>query len=945
MSHIKFLSTNTNAGIDTRVTRSVRVALRRIGALAVLTATSMPLQQTLAQDQDDASVEEIVVTGSRIRRTDEGALPVQSITQEEIQRTGATSPEQFLQTLSVAVQGNTNAVVASGSGVTSGGVSSASLRGLGSQRTLVLMNGRRLSGGGTITDSTSVDVNSIPLAAVQRVEVLKDGASAVYGSDAIAGVINFILRKDFQGAEVTANYGDTSDGGDVTKVNGVIGFGDLRADRYNAMLVGSWQKESALFGRQRGFADSSINEQAQNDTSSGNSFPANIAAVNGSFTGNPSAGNCAPSVTSPLFSPNVCRYDPAPFVALLPDSERSSVYGAFRYAVTDSVDAFVEASYSKNEMDFTIQPVPLSDQFALPANHPLFNVAPYNGFATIRLQPTSPYYPTAYVQSRTGGATPDLLVRYRSEITGNRQWTDTIEQPRFVLGMSGDAAGWDFDVAATYTETKLEEVYRNGAPSYERILPLLNSGQVNFFGPNTPEVLAQIDATQFRGEAYSTTTRLQGIAGSVTRDLMDLPAGPLAVAFGAEYRNEKFETNPSLAIQSGDIASYGGNFLPIDQDRDVTAAFLEVNVPIVESLEANAAVRFDDYQGTGNKTVPKLSLRWRPVDSLLLRASAGKGFRAPSLSELWQPQVTGVSAAGLNDPARCGVADANGVVNQDSRDCATQFPITLGGNPALKPEESENYTLGVVFEPSPAFSVGFDAFRVNLEDTIIFGVSPTAILADIEQFGSFVTRGAPEPGTPGLPGRIVDITQVNLNFGETKVEGVDADMRTRFEIGNAGTFTAAIVGTYFTKYDIQNPDGSFEGTVGEVTPIVNGSGGVVPRWHHYLTLGWNRGPVELTVTQNFQTSYDDLPGNFEDTEAPGFKVREVGSYLTHDLQAAFSGIEHMRIALGVRNLTDREPPYTNAGGQNFFQSGYDPGYVDPRGRFYYASLTYSFSGQ
>ena len=133
--------------------------------------------------------------------------------------------------------------------------------------------------------------------------------------------------------------------------------------------------------------------------------------------------------------------------------------------------------------------------------------------------------------------------------------------------------------------------------------------------------------------------------------------------------------------------------------------------------------------------------------------------------------------------------------------------------------------------------------------------------------------------------------------------------------------------------------------MGEVTPIVNGSGGVVPRWHHYLTLGWNRGPWEMTVTQNFQTAYDDLPGNFEDTEAPGFKVREVGSYLTHDLQAAFSGIENMRIALGVRNLTDREPPYTNAGGQNFFQSGYDPGYVDPRGRFYYASLTYSFAGR
>lgn len=926
------------------VSVAVRRALQSAGVVIVLTAAGAPAQQALAQEQNVAEVEEIVVTGSRIRRTDEGALPVQTIDQEQIQRSGATSSEQFLQTLSVAVQGNTNAVTASGSGVTSGGVSSASLRGLGSQRTLVLMNGRRLSGGGTITDSTSVDVNSIPLAAVQRVEVLKDGASAVYGSDAIAGVINFILRQDYQGAEITANYGDTSDGGEVQKVNGVVGFGDLHADRYNVMLVGSWQKEEALFGAQRDFADSGINEQALNDTTSGNTFPANVAAVDGSFTGNPFAGNCAPSVTSPLFSPDVCRFDPSPLVSLLPESERTSVYGAFRYALTDSVNAYVEASYSKNEMDFVIQPVPLSDQFALPDNHPLFNVDPYNGFATILLQPSSPYYPRDFVTSQTGGATPDLLVRYRSFVTGNREWTDTIEQPRATLGLQGDVGAWNFDVALMYSETKLKEDYHNGAPSYERILPLLNSGQVNFFGENTPEILAQIDATQFRGEAYSTKTSLQSITASATRELVDLPAGPLALAFGAEFRQEKFETNPSAAIQSGDIASYGGNFFPIDRDRDVTAAFAEVNVPILESLEASAAVRFDDYQGTGNKTVPKVSMRWRPTDAIMVRVSAGKGFRAPSLSELWQPQVLGVSAPGLNDPERCNQVDANGVVNQDVRDCGTQFPITLGGNPDLKPEESENYTLGVVIEPMPNFSFGFDAFRVNLEDTIIFGVSPSAILGNIEQFGDLVTREAPDPGTPGLPGHINNIDQINLNFGKTKVEGVDADVRLRFDAGDIGAFTATIVGTYFTKYDIQNPDGSFESIAGEVSPIVNGSGGVVPRWHHYLTLGWNRGPLELTVTQNFQSAYDDLAGTFEDTEAPDFHAREVDSYLTHDVQAAFSGMENVRIALGVRNVTDEEPPYTNAGGQNFFQAGYDPGYVDPRGRFYYGSLTYSFGG-
>jgi iron complex outermembrane receptor protein len=368
-----------------------------------------------------------------------------------------------------------------------------------------------------------------------------------------------------------------------------------------------------------------------------------------------------------------------------------------------------------------------------------------------------------------------------------------------------------------------------------------------------------------------------------------------------------------------------------------------LNIPIIQALEANLAVRYDDYQGTGSKTVPKISLRWRPLDWVLLRGSAGRGFRAPSLSELWQPQVTGVSAAGLNDPARCNVVDANGVLNQDSRDCATQFPITIGGNPNLKPETSDNYTLGVVFEPSNNYSFGFDGFYVKLKDTIIFGVSPTAILADIARFGNLVTRGAPEPATPGLPGRIVNIDQINLNFGETRVAGVDADFRTRFDIGPAGALTASIVGTYFTKYDIQNPDGTFQSILGKVTPIVNGAGGVIPRWHHYLTLGWNLGPWEATLTQNFQTHYRDLPGNFQDTEVPGFRPRVVASYLTHDIQVAYH-LENWRFALGARNFLDRDPPYTNAGGQNFFQTGYDPGYADPRGRFWYGQVSYSFAG-
>src|SRR5689334_2678734 len=218
---------------DTSITREVK---RILMAAASLSGIAVPLY---AQDQP---IETVVVTGSHIARTDEGALPVQVITKEQIEQTGATSAEQFLKTISAAVQGNSNVVAASTAGANVGGVSSVSLRGLGSQRTLVLVNGRRLSGGGTITDSVSVDTNSIPLAAIERVEVLKDGASAIYGSDAIAGVINFIIRDDYEGANAGLYGGGTSDGGGIKRANGAIGFGNMESDRYNVMFTAAFQK-------------------------------------------------------------------------------------------------------------------------------------------------------------------------------------------------------------------------------------------------------------------------------------------------------------------------------------------------------------------------------------------------------------------------------------------------------------------------------------------------------------------------------------------------------------------------------------------------------------------------------------------------------------------------------------------------------------------------------
>ncbi len=911
--------------------------------LAVAGALGVTVSPAGAQQE----LERVEVTGSSIKRiAAEGALPVQVLTREDIQRTGASTVEQLLQTVSAATSLN-GLVAASVAGSTTGGISAVSLRGLGSHRTLVLLNGRRLApyGMGFIGDSVSVDVNSIPLAAVERVEILKDGASAVYGSDAIAGVVNFILRSDHTGGEITAEHGDTTrGGGSIQRISGAYGIGRMDKDGFNVMLVASYQKEKPLFGRDRGFARSGINEGALNDVTSGNTFPANIAAVDGSFGPvNPSAptGCRLPySQIDPVFGPDQCRFDPSPLMTLVPDSERASVFGSARVAVSDHVEAFVEASFNRNRQRTLIQPVAISDQFPLSPNHPLFAVAPYNGFSTIILTSASPHYPTAYVQGITGGATPDVFVRWRAAAMGERDTTEFSESPRLALGLRGVAGGWDFDTAYVFSSSRVRETANAGYPSLGQILPLLNSGNVNFFGANTPEVDAAIRATGFVGDALKVRSTLQSIAARASRELVDMPAGPLALALGAEFRNESYLFDPHPAIRIGDIAGYGGNFLVTDKDRNVAAVFAEVNVPVLTGLEATAAVRHDRYEGAGNATTPKLGFRWLPAHSVLVRGSAGKGFRAPSLQDLYLPNTTGLTPSGLSDPRRCipplppGTPGAGG-----PNDCQTQFPITVGGNSSLKPEKSENLTLGLVLEPTDSVSVALDAFKITLKDTIENGIDAAVILRDLAKYGSLVTRGPADPAFPDLPGPIVNIDQTNGNFGKTKLSGVDLDVRWRIPAGDVGRFTVGLAGTYFIKYDTENPDGTFTGQVGHANPS---NGGVVPRWKHYLSVNWARGDWNFATAQSYQRGYRDLPGTLENPSAPGFQPRRVGSYLTYDVQGSYTGIKNLALTLGVRNLFDRDPPYTNAGGQTSFQVGYEPLYADPRGRFIYGRISYAF---
>ena len=353
-------------------------------------------------------------------------------------------------------------------------------------------------------------------------------------------------------------------------------------------------------------------------------------------------------------------------------------------------------------------------------------------------------------------------------------------------------------------------------------------------------------------------------------------------------------------------------------------------MPIVKTLEGDVQVRYDHYSDFGGTTNPKVSLRWQPAKSLLVRGSYGTGFLAPSLYQLFTPNITGVSQSGLSDPIRCPVTGDTGI------DCRTQFPVLFGGNQSLQPEESEQMTAGIVFEPIAGASLSVDYFKINLKNAITNGISPVKILNPdfYSQYAYLVTRGPVDPATPNLPGPISEISQTYINLGGVHVQGLDMDLQLRGPEENWGRVSFEINGTYYLRYDNQNTDGTWTGAVGNSfgSPVT----GVIPRWKHYATLTWDRGPWSATLAQTYQDSYTDQNGVFV-TGDP----RTVGTMSLFDLSGTYTGFKNTKLTLGVKNLFDKDPPASNQA--STFIGGFDPSYYDPRARFVYGSINYKFN--
>ncbi|HXF77951.1 MAG TPA: TonB-dependent receptor [Usitatibacter sp.] len=868
------------------------------------------------------SKERIEVTGSNIKRVEgESSLPVTVISREEIDKSGATNAVELLQL--IGANASAGSVLSSSTiGATTFSAQTANLRGLTGGRTLVLINGHRVNGfAGEVNGVQGVNLSVIPFSAIERVEVLKDGASAVYGSDAIAGVINFIMRSDYRGAEATVWFGEPTrtGGGRQEKYTASAGFGDLNVNRFNVFISGSAEHQHPLDQKDRNFSRSAYLPDINYSTLSSNTFPGRVTTGGIGTPGG--TGNCTGGFSS--FFPDLgnCFFDPAsePGVESIPDTKDTNFFGQVKFQLTNSWQVYGTGLYSKNENHFIIQPVPISN---------LFNYGPNGDIpATVTVSPGSPFYPTA--DAIAAGVNGQVLnVRYRAALNGNRDTLDTNEGYQLVGGLKGSWGNWDADVSYTYAQGKVKEVLNGGFPLYSLALPLLNGGTVNLFGPNSQAIADAVKATNFNGETFHGKATSEGFQGKISSELFQMANGPFAVAVGGEYRKEKLNQFYNPVLSTGDVSGYGGTFSDVNASRDDTAFYGEVNIPLLRTLEANLAIRTDNYSDFGRTTNPKASIRFQPNRDVLLRASYGKGFLAPSLFQLFVPQTSSVTPPGVTDPIRCPVTHDTGL------DCNTQFGITFGGNPNLAPEKSENATAGIVFEPTNSLSVSADYFKIRLNNVITTGIPFPTILANLDIFGNLVTRGPADPNFPGLPGRIQNINQTNINLGALHIEGWDLEGHYKWPRQGWGRLRFDISGTYYVRNDAQNLDKSYTGFVandfGAVVP------GTLPRWKHYATITWDSGPWSASIAQNYQSSYVDVGA----LDADGLVTRRVSSMELYDVQGSYNGFRNVTLTVGAKNVFDRDPPLTN---QNLtFQAGYDPNYYDARARFIYAAVRVAF---
>ena len=911
-----------------------RTSVQKFTATGILLATALtgsiaPLALGQAT-ADTGTGEAVVITGSNIKRSDyEGPQSVIVYDSKKIARSGARTVSEVLKRLPQNTAGFTDTVNAGLS--FSPGASAVSLRGLGDTATLVLLNGRRIAPFPFAQNGVEafVDLNSIPVDAIDRIEILKESASAVYGSDAIAGVVNVILKQNYTGAQIETYYGNTTekDAGELRE-SILSGFSN---EKFHLMLNANYYHRNPLASLDRGFSRTADHrDRGGIDLRSSRGNPGTIffsgsAAFPGGAVAVPRGGDGR--TNAPGFDPaayflprafpdgtNRNRFNFNPYTELISETERWGALTTFGYNITPRIEFFGEAGYQAVKSVTRIAPTPpdsAGDGLIVPATNP------FNPFGE------------------------DVQFLWRSVETGPRRDRVELDNYRYLAGFKFKdlPKNWTAEVAFLYTESNIVDHSYNGFLSVARTQAALNDTNpataLNVFGDgfgiNNPKTLKGLIARPRNdGIAYIYSEDFKA-----SGDLFDLPAGPVKLAIGGEYREEAATQKDS--VPAGVVVATGG--AGYSGDRDVRSLFYEVSIPVtsekwnipgVKALEFSIAQRYDDYSDFGDTVKPKFGFKWKPLNGVLFRGAYSEGLRAPSIPQLFT-----------------GAVHAFDTVVNPRTGVAGDVPITTRGNSALLPETSYGYFLGAVVDPPfiPGLSIGVDFYRIEQRGLIS---QPNA---------QFLVDHVPTSVTFNGNDDITNIDSPFLNLGKVVTDGFDLDL-TYTRDTSIGTFT------FETRFSFIN---SFENVLlpgdpnKETVDTGDTFNGPLPEFKMVNSLFYSKGGLEAGVTVNYIDSYGDLIT----------PTRHIGSFTTVDLQASYefnfaagempnyskdkggSGksskemvpgtltgwkkwLNGTKLTIGCLNVGDVEPPFANA------TEGYDTQTADPTGRFIYASLRKKF---
>ncbi len=852
-----------------------RIALTSI-ALAVMTLAGQAAAQQAAADES-ATMQKVEVTGSSIKRvTSEMALPVTTVKADEMAKSAITTVADFVTSLSV---GATNVPSSAGAGT------NMNMRGIGINRTLVLLNGRRM-----VNEPLSngfVNVDMIPMSALSRVEVLRDGASSTYGTDAIGGVTNFITKRTHNGFNITAQAVKPQAAGGATeqRVSLLGGIGNLDRDGWNLYATIDTHKRSPLESADRAELSSpellarlGIAPKLGTGTYA---FPANIFSPSTNITGNPyySAG-CNAQYSVPG-TKNTCVQS-ANYVLALPGNGQTTFFAKGSLKLAD--DHMLTAELLLAKENITTQKAPTT-------------TVGFNG-AVAQITPASRFYPggSGGVPAIAGLNGSTLNVSWSVAELGPAIARDEQHGTRLIVTDEGSFANWDYRLGFIYAAGERDSYFQQGYLNGPKLQAGVKDGTLNPFGKQDAAGLAYLQSiSEDGGQIRHTTNRYTGLDLTLTREL----------ATGAEYHHDENEDR-SL---DGVINVPYQNRMPsyAEGHRGIAAMFAELDVPLTNEINLNAAVRADRYSDFGGTVNPKFSFRYQPTKSLMFRGSASTGFRAPSLFDRYGyrlPGATTTTTAKWDDPLLCpggtmgvpgtgkAVAGANPLLV-----CNANLPVQQGSNPDVLPEKSRNLTLGMVVEPVKDLMVSLDYFNIQVSDSI-GQLAQNAIFTNTTRYADLFVRKA--------DGSLNYLKNTVMNLGDMRTSGVDLGINYAFPRSTAGEFKLGLEGTYVTKFENQNEkDGPWISNLGRFGSIGSGNVSSSPtytfRWKHTLKLN-------------------------------------ISTYSVWNAALAYKGLfKGVNLTVGVSNLFNTNPPITNSNA-----TAYANNIASPIGRAYNARLSYDF---